>query len=284
MRAFFSAGAFIRKKAVRLIVPYLFFCLVSILVWRLFGTDSWSHLLAIIAWGGAGVARLKNNPLWFLNSLFCSYCLFAFLQRITRDRLQFVVGCVFFLLFGFLLGAFHVKNLPWALDSGLVGVFFVGMGCLCRDLEIYRKITQYLGRYPLLTILLFGVVCILAKYHDRTMMMGNAYAPWYVFLICSAGGIIGVWGVSVRIGSNAVLEYLGRNSLVLFCLNYPAQHGLYALGKVLNGDSELSCILWVIMQFLVLFPVVFALTKLFPFIIGNNPRKLGFEPMAQNEL
>lgn len=131
-----SLWAVVKKKAPRLLWPYLTYGVIVIL---------WKTLTGIGAEGNFTTLLLKriiafvygnyiweNNydyigTLWFLVGLFCVICISWLLHRIRLEKVRLVVTAAV-ALFGGIFSKLLVKwgiRLPWCSDIALVAIFFL---------------------------------------------------------------------------------------------------------------------------------------------------------------
>lgn len=83
--------------------------------------------------------RMCNNPLWFLPSLFSTYCLFRVVMT-TRLLLAQIFLCSVSLFIGTLL-TLSPYLLPWSVDLAFVSVIFMCFGHWVRRYSLIEKMT-----------------------------------------------------------------------------------------------------------------------------------------------
>ena len=94
-------------------------------------------------------------------------------------------------------------------------------------------------------------------------------------IIMSFSGSLFILGISKMINSSRILEYLGKNSLVIYCV-----HGailgvvLPIIGGILSIGSELSCLLSILIAYIITVVISCAIAlvlnqKYLKFIIGK---------------
>ena len=93
------------------------------------------HIFWIIySWGSA--ERMPNcSPLWFLPCLFICSIYFYFLLKIENSYLRFVI-CVLASYLALFLSKYNVPQLPWHIDSALLGMVFMYIGYNLRKKRI----------------------------------------------------------------------------------------------------------------------------------------------------
>ena len=157
------------------------------------------------------------TPLWFLIGLFVSTLFFYVLLTIHNKILRISI-CAACTAVCYVLKFFNFPYLPWHMDTALVGMTFmyIGYSLRQRDLVNCEKTNLYL--LPLLVII--GSVSILnnsridlnvLKINNTVLMYVGAVSISFIFL----------WLFKNKLNSqNKLLEYLGKNTIVIMAFNY----------------------------------------------------------------
>lgn len=215
------------KNFKQLLIPYFFFAIFTYLyalitspkpdltpggiTWQLFG----------ILYGSGSDGMLGFNVvLWFLPCLFITRLTFAFITRkVTQVK---YIGII--LLLCSIVGYIISKLIPWiklpfGVEIAFTGVVFFGLGYLWK----IRKYTLHFlkpYRIPLIGIaLVIGYFAATANYHiggHQVDLRADRYNNYFLFYIASFSGILATILVSQLIRMNKILEYIGRNSMVIF--------------------------------------------------------------------
>lgn len=166
---------FVRRKAFTLLVPYLFFGVVTWLFWALIENDYSDNPAAALPAlqnlfvGKAGnVNNPSNAPLWFLLCLFMTECAFLFLflgmQKLARkafsgrdlsairsaERLRLTLilaACALLGVGGAMLIHAKLQRLPLTLDVVPVALAFMGMGYLSKEISQRVKAAHAVARW-----------------------------------------------------------------------------------------------------------------------------------------
>lgn len=264
-------GLFVEKKFNRLLVPLIFFVLISngyafARKWA-FGVDCVynSPLWFIFTENRTG---FNNNPLWFLFSLFTTYMLYVGLHYLTKGRLwPTIAGTIVCGIIGYMCGINHIY-LPMYLDTSLTCLPFVSAGILIR-----QKTSILTRKDPRIQNAVIGIVLLVITFllaDGKNLFWINEYSCsiWRLYL----GGISGSLGIiflSKAIGYIPGINYIGRYSIILL-----GMHMLYLnlignfVSKVCSTDLEQS--LMVIAIVLVMsFPTIMILKKFFPKFVAQ---------------
>lgn len=229
---FFIAGAFFRegdgfrkfliKKVNSLLVPFVFFYLMSAVIipnltHQLFGMNyntvlGWESLWAFI-WPG----EYPNVPLWFLWCLFLTNLLFWAIHRLgervfpnhARLAILGMVSCcaVMGFYFAHLLNA-DIGNLCNTLKY--VPIFFLGH--IMAEKDMFRKLDNSRMeplRKGLILLVLIGIIALTSYFLGETDMN---LLRFYVYGIAGSFTVIILASWIVRL---PLISYLGRYSIIL---------------------------------------------------------------------
>jgi acyltransferase len=267
-----------------IVLPYLFFFVLSFALWlmsrRLSGNptpgSNWPDALAGF-FIGTGNALFVNAPLWFFPCLFCVSLIFFGARRFlsARDAVLF-----FLILSGTYACVFDSPDfrLFWSLDSALVAVFFYAMGhwlMRYRDqiCTVARERNSFLPAAVAGIALCVGLSAINGRVDFNTMRFG-AYP--LLFIPAAVAGIIGTFSFSALLPNHPVLQWLAKNTLVIFPLHYLFFMAFNATGMVFLdlprgfwvGNTSVGC-LYVVLALLCCYPASKVLYFLFPWVFPH---------------
>jgi fucose 4-O-acetylase-like acetyltransferase len=170
-----------------------------------------------------------NIVLWFLPCLFAAKMGFAVLTKYIKRTEPIALSLVFLSILGFLLEIFvpNIK-LPFGLESAVTAIVFFGFGSLWKT-RLYRssflKLTKILNKYSIPLLTFFGGLCFIIAtisfnlYGQQVDTRLNHLNNYFLFYIAAFSGIIFCLIISKKLQKNFILEYIGRNTLVLFALH-----------------------------------------------------------------
>ncbi len=251
-----------------------------------------------------------NPPLWFLTCLFSTEVLFYFFAKKYYPEPK---KLVFWLTILGVIGYFysiHVPfRLPWNIDVALTAVVFYGAGNLFRKfVESEEKVKSALNRdsisrvgleldskpgcslrketfhakklFPifLLAINLFYLGYLLHFPTSEQMNMNILkYGDFFSYYLLAFSGTFAFVYLFKNMRSSKLLEYYGKNSLIVFALHFPVKDVLIKIIVVIfmidveayyyNAAFALSLTL---LNLLCLIPVIFLINNYFPFLIGKK--------------
>ena len=259
-----SFGAFVRRKARRLLVPYvlynlffflLFFCKDSLLTGQV-TRDSFFPLVGILysrnclfppgAGTNVNLMTILNAPTWFLPCLFLSLLFYGGLWKIGEGRRRLAQGLG---LFCVLLGTFlHYASPilpPWSLECALYAVGFLELG---HQIQKHRLVERIFKQKWMLVVLALAFVILARLNGSVNMSVGNYGASMLLYLVIGS------------LGSLLALElcfWLERRNRPALLVQAGARVGQYTL--------RILCL------HLLVFLVVSALASLVPYVGGKGP-------------
>jgi acyltransferase len=180
-----------------------------------------------------------NVVLWFLPCLFITKLAFAVITK----RMSQIKNVIILLSISGALGSILSISLPWlklpfGLEIALTGLPFLGAGYLFR---IHKSLFHNFEKYKLIIAppaLLFTAIFAGINFHlsgAQVDLRINQLNNIPLFYLGAFGGIITWTAVSQIISKNAILEYIGKHSLVIF-----AWHNLLLIDLEHIVDTLLS--------------------------------------------
>lgn len=242
---------FILKKTNKLLIPYVFFyvvtgVLIPVAVYRLFGHT-------IVFYDGYGPEavlsifseRIICNPsIWFLFCLFEVNLLFYLLYFISEHfkRSTVILGVLSLMvgLFGLFLAYKRIK-LPYYIDSSCTAIPFFFFGYYLRNhTSILTTVnTRKSVGLSVVFILVSALVIHFFNYGLLSMIENSAgglkgCAQVYPYGIM---GTMSVLLLSKMIGKIPVLTYIGRYSIIVLCTHIYVIHLVNQFVRVAEGSS-----------------------------------------------
>lgn len=200
---------FLKRKFVRIMIPYFVWAIIFLIPYFIFGTDSGatgSEFLNIIYGNGAGAALKQNTPLWFLPALFTTEILYYFvIKYLHRGKAKFVILPAAILI-GFVSTLLLQKiYLPWGINSALqIGVFFY-LGYIIKN--------QKINWWQAIVIATAGVLAYIFNSKNNVVWADYIYYNYFLTLIAGAAFSILIIEFSKLINKNKLLEYIGKNTM-----------------------------------------------------------------------
>lgn len=220
-RARASWRATLQRGLRTLLVPYLFFFLLSLAYWlatRDLGERArkFAGVEAASAWqglaSGLSVELFVNATLWFFPCLFVCQLIYAALRRVASAASAFFA----FSGLALLLLAFTLpwqSRLPWGLDVAWIALPFYAAGHALRQADLGR------GSLAALGLCAAAWLALVALQGRVDLAWANFGAVPLLYLPCAFAGIACVLGLARRLPATAAARWLADNSLVVFPLH-----------------------------------------------------------------
>lgn len=287
-----SFWKFAKRKFVRIMIPYFIWELLWLIPYMFFGKsvgnyletnssfDIKNMLINILYGNGNDSALRQNSSLWFLPALFSMEIIYYFaIKIINKYNKSSIIILIFSLFISYITTYFLNIKLPWGINTALnIGIFLL-IGYLLKEKFEINKLFKI---YYIIPILIIGVLSA----HFNSIVSCIDYKYGYLTLAILSGfclSIVDIY-ISYLIGSNKILEYIGKNTMgilifhKLIILIFQTKFGV--ISKLLNDSNiliELSLSIVI-----VLLSVIFSLActkivrKILPALIGekNNILKL----------
>lgn len=232
---------YIKKQAGLLLIPYVFFFLLTFSYWALIernfrGADvSLSSQILGLFYGNIGDYMTFNGALWFLPCLFLVQIIFAFVNHIKFKAKSILLIILFFA--SIFLIKYDITYLPFGLTSALFFISYYSIGFFAKKLLPILEEKSKLVLFFVAIILLLLQILWLKVESKPLPFLTIHYGKDLFFGILS---ILFVFSVSNLIRKNAGLQYLGKNSLVIFALQEPIYRAIiFITSKILNSEVEL---------------------------------------------
>lgn len=261
---------FFLKKTDRILIPYVFFSIVSFVVARIVGYKG----------------NIFNDPIWFLSSLFGAIILCEVVLKKAGNKWGVVITGLLIVYSYFSFKTIH-PLFPYdtEFDRILRASVFVFAGYYFRDIIFNIKQHHWLDKDWLGAVMytfLYAVFCYLSIFvmgADGNFLEGGICKYSIIlFYITSISGILMIVYWSKWIKRISPVNWLGKHSLVIMCVHYPFLQWwnpfMSSLDYYVNGDllhKGLFALLSYVLAFAFSIPFVFLAKKLIPRLTGYEP-------------
>ncbi|MGB9938912.1 acyltransferase family protein [Methanosarcina sp.] len=310
-----SAASFVKKRFRSLIVPYFGFALLTCLFYLLLDTGYQPGVTNIDFFKASPVENIHsivyalgplisyNPPLWFLTCLFVTELLFyGFARKYYSEPGKLVLGLTAVGVIGYLYSVYVPFRLPWNSDVALTAVVFYGAGNLFRKFieseerkpgeksqassdsqpgsglrkGFLRARNLLPGILTLVNLLYFGYLLHFPTAEEMNMNILK-YGDFFSYYLLAFSGIFTFVYLFKNVRSSKVLEYYGRNSLIVLALHFPVKD-LLTKFIVLVFVVDIEAFYYntgfalglTVLNLLCLIPVIFLINNYFPFILGKK--------------
>lgn len=238
-----SFAAFFRSRVKGLLIPYVAFYLITLLYWVLIerrtrGADcTVASQIVGLFYGTYSLDYMYfNGALWFIPCLLTIQLIHWFVSKQDDWRCTMVVMLMLNIL-GLSLKD-YIAWLPWGINAAMIAGIFYSMGDASKSL--YKK-TDVWDKSVMVCIMVgcISMQCLVSP-ASITDLAAMKFSGPALYIPVALVGIAAYCMLSKIIAHNALLEWLGRNSLVLFAFQEPVYRVvIFVMGKVIHADAEL---------------------------------------------
>lgn len=277
-----SITLFIKTRFNQLIIPLFSFVIISLVMqyvyFRFTGViltkAFWNFDLFTLISGVLSINTyymFRFTSLWFLAALFVCEIVFYFLLKITDN--PFCLGAIITLCSVPVLIFYHNLFSPFWFAPGIVAMGLYFMGYVYKKYNISKKINSYI---LLILLLIFAIIGFQRESH-----MGISLLAWkniyYWYIGTFTGTSLVFFGMFILYKYNLkskILEYFGKNSLLIMILNIFIVFALKDILSFFNLSvfGPIITFLLALCFFAVTIPIV---NKYIPWIVGKGKFFIG---------
>jgi fucose 4-O-acetylase-like acetyltransferase len=215
-----STANFVVKKVNKILVPFVFFYIISEVITVLCLVHLHNYTLAGVQEHLLRFDLTCNIPLWFLLCLFVTNVIFCVLRRTLKNDVVFSFAVVVCAIGGVVLGEDGVSGFAWS-ATALTALPFFYLGYMSnRTSWLYpNKLDKY--NVPLGFVLIAAalVICYFSDNAHISMrenkFVGSAVASYSASVFVVAGVLM----LCKAVGHVPLLSYIGRYSIIMLGLH-----------------------------------------------------------------
>lgn len=223
--------SFLLKKTRTIVLPYFFFSIISILiVWcgsiiipsltDILECSPFKNILIMLYGNSKPEVMRYNLPLWFLPCLFIT-TLFGYGTETLALRLgqaAKLILIVIFVVLGTFVSVHENIALPWHIETACsMAVWFI-LGSIAKKARIAEKIKN--PRLIPIWVLCVFAGGLLSAINTKTVGVRNDnYGVIPIYYGAAIMGTAGICGLAICINQCRVLQYIGKNSLIILGLH-----------------------------------------------------------------
>lgn len=276
---------FIKKKSKGLLVPYYVLSAILFVFWlvigRKYGESAINKTPIKESFAGIfyGIIRIKGvssmewgEPMWFLLCLFVVSTIFYFLCKLDLKK---VILIEIFLFFISITSKKYIPiALPWNIQRAFIDIIFYSIGYYCRTFIKDQSSKKFFQ---------IGIICLfvnLSIYFNNKYFKGLInYNIDLIYLIGGFFGSFAIINLFKVVKKNRIIEYLGKNTLILLAFHGRAMTFIkfiiiIILGNKLIEENLIIDIWYSILQIFLCLPAIFIFNKCFPCLIGKENKNL----------
>jgi len=273
----------------QLIVPYLFFNLITYVLWLWFVKNIddlavdppyYKPFLGIFYGNSSDTYLIHCLASWFLICLFVVENIYYLVYRNLKGNLKYLVLAGFVLLGRLDLSYIDVR-LPWSIDVATVAIVFYISAGLLKPL-IFKIVNLKRLHLWLISAAAFCVVLLIAPF-DLVDMSESKYQNFALFFIGGFSGILFTISLSrlleLKIGSLRIVTFIATNTIVIIVFNFIAIYMIkYCYLKIFDFNpvhlhGHIPNFLITLCVFVILVPVMNFTNTYIPFSIGRSVRR-----------
>ncbi|MGB9938917.1 acyltransferase family protein [Methanosarcina sp.] len=153
-----------------------------------------------------------------------------------------------------------------------------------RLMGVFLRADKFLPGVFILLNLLYLAYLLEFPSAEKVNMNVLKYGDFFSYYLLAFSGIFAFVYLFKKIGSSKILEYYGRNSLIVLALHFPLKDILTKLA-ILGFGVELEYFYYnvvfalslTLLNLLLLAPVIYLINTYFPFLVGKKSSSAGFE-------
>ena len=255
-------AVFLKKRARRLLLPYLIYSVVTWGVWAAFRYirhddvgNYFAPLLQTFIAQGSGAFMVHNSALWFIPCLFVVEVMYFFISKLP-DLINVIVCCLL-CASSFILGHYLQKGWwltpPFNFDAALIALPFYSVGNLLIKYCPHDRLVDWeknnrvctVGLLVLLSVIL---VFLSLRFGECSMGSSSYMCNGAIFVVRAFVGISSLLFFSLLVSplNLKLTRWFGQNSLDVMCLHIPVKGvAIIVLAKILGANSDYVSSRWV---------------------------------------
>lgn len=251
-----------------LLIPYLFFSLLSIIVKIIINGFDKNMVIWDLIYSAIGIGI---DVLWFLPALFIGEILFVLINKMIKNNYAKVL-LIAFLFIGSTFISKENGLILLLISRGLIALGFVAIGYLGFEFVHNRDINL------VILITLFIIHIITSRMNGFVDLNNLVFNNKLLYIFNSILGSFILIELCKLIKSN-ILVYLGKNSLIIMAIHLNL---IYLFRKYigLNLYGYISGLMLFLLIILIEIPIIYVINKYLPFMIGKFPKKKKVQVMS----
>lgn len=226
---------FLYNKIKTLLIPALFLGAIQNILYVVLKSPEAFEIKSIIRMFFKMILQIIYNggQYWFLAAIFISNILFWLISKYMKKKFHKSLIIIALYCIGSIL---YFKNTPnvWSIQQALLLLPFIYIGSLLKGKEINFK-------YSFIGVIYFLIVYILQSLNISTTIVAarinlESYISPIIFIFLGSMGGITTIIISKAMytyinKSNNIIQFIGKNSIIFYCLNWTILDGLIFICK-----------------------------------------------------
>lgn len=269
-----SFSKILLKKTNTLLIPFLFFYIISYLLFY-FGNTIAPGLIRTSATGIFDVFTQRmyfDGPIWFLICLYWINLITALIVKTIRRAWFQILLILLIGYFGILLGRAHCF-FPCMIDVAMTSLPFFYSGIWLRRINFFQADGD--NKKEWLSVLGFASVSIATCYITENPHIGfagnNIYGNVLFIYLISFSGVIAALLSCKKIGYLPFFNYFGRYSLIPLCLHHLIYRPLVVIANLFPIEWLKSPYVIALITILICWGCIPLCLKYIPKFVGKEP-------------
>ena len=262
---------FLAKRINKLIIPYLFFYLITYFYWVFIerelragvggvNAEWWRPIIGLFYESPYWDLFAHNNPLWFIPTLFSIEILSCIFRKCTFYT-RILIGLIGIIVS--IICASYSILLPFGLISAFYCYLFYSLAGGVK----YINNTPHKPCVLLVVVIVYGIYIYKFGYTPSPIFGPsiNAAFTYYIIALCTIFSLI-LLAQSIRKWGGIWLtffSYIGRNTLIILCLHDPVKRAvIFMYSKISNQTMTdirhdlVDSLICLIITVMVLYPII----------------------------
>lgn len=208
---------------------------------------------------------------WFLICLFSAEIIvYILLKYILKSEKLILICSICFFVVGCGYSVIIHKPLPWSLDVALLAVAYILLGYYIKEKNLMKKLLRLNNVIIYFVMFLLGNIALLLTNSHINMWIDEVGNPIFM-LMTTVGGIGFISFVCHNIKKNKVTDFIGKNSMLIYCLQY---FPIYVLDSLLKNSKGFTIwMIYFIVTILVTGTMAYIIKNYLPFLAGMGYKK-----------
>ena len=273
----------IKKRVQQILIPYFLWSFLLFIFWffigRKFGESSLLDLSPLKNFIGIFFSQGDTTymnwgiPMWFLPSLFLTFLIFYWIQKIKNSILKIIL-CLTCITIGFILPKVFNVYFFWSFDVSLVGLTFYAFGFYTKKIILQKS-----QKKEYLLILFFLIFHSILSFLivQKVDMYRSIYGNASLFIINAISGVL-FWLLLIKnFNKFTFLSFFGKNTIPILALQIRAMTFIKLMillffGTKIFNFNEFEKVVSSLFQLALIYPIIILINKYAPQLNGKTKK------------
>lgn len=278
-----SPVVFIKKKVIKLVIPYFLWQFILIPYWYLYirvllkrDVSIWEPIKGIF-YGNYVKYSVPSNAMWFLLALFWVSIAVYFIEKIKSERIQIIIIFALVCMTWF-APKYNTVRLPWQLTSVPAAIVFYWMGFvfmkyLYKIKNLFCKICNTPDKYVIFVLTCIFISNYMIKKNGSISMGRVVYGNPVYFYIAAILMIAVFVSISMWMPRLNMLNFIGTNTLTLVAIHCPILRLMQYLSPLSGRLTKEHPFVTFTIIMMICIPICIFVNKKAPILNGKKSNK-----------